>query len=268
MVWKYGPCVCVAGLVVCQFAAAQQPINPVDRSASASAFADGEQRVRFEQLYRTFDVEFSVGEAPASVASIDLDAGPTGDLSFVVDAVLDVDATTEGVPDGRATSFATENLLFDVDIATPFTLAAIYGRSEAVGAAANSGTIRLIVEGEGVIVLDSGQRVSEVVLRTSDSATGETAAGDLEPGQYRLRVDFSSNAAAIGGDASAHFEARAFFATTCRADVTADGTLDLFDFLDYQILFTNRNPRADFTGDGVFDIFDFLRFISAFQDGC
>lgn len=268
MLSKYGPCACFVGLVVCQLAAGQQPIDPVDRSASASAFADGDQRVQFEQFYRPFDVEFSVGESPASVAAIDLEAGPTGDFSFVVDAVLGVDATTAGVPDGRATAFASEDLLISVDVATPFTLAAIYGRSEVFGAAANSGTLRLIVEGEGVIVLDSGQRVSEVVLRTSDSSTGETAAGDLEPGQYRLRVDFSSNAAAIGGDASADFDARAFFATTCRADVTADGELDLFDFLDYQTLFMDRNPRADFTGDGVFDIFDFLRFISAFQDGC
>lgn len=259
---------CVASLVICQLAVAQQPIDPVTRSASASAFADGEQRVRFDQVYRVFDADFAIGESPASVSAIDLEAGPTGDFTFEVDAELSIAATTAGVPDGRASAFVTESLLFDVGIATPFTVAAVYGRSEVVGAAANSGTIRLLVEGEGEIVLDSGQRVSEVVLRTSDSATGETAAGSLEPGQYRLRVDFSSNAAAIGGDASAEFEAQAYFATTCRADVTADGMLDLFDFLDFQVLFDQRNPRADFTGDGIFDLFDFLRFISAFQDGC
>ncbi|MEQ9095164.1 MAG: GC-type dockerin domain-anchored protein [Phycisphaerales bacterium] len=258
----------VVGLVLAASALGQQPIDPVGRSASASAFADGEQRVRFEQLYRPFDVDFQVGASPASVSSVDLVSGPTGPLSFEVDAELNVTATTGGVPDGRATSFATENLLIDVDASTPFTLAAVYGRSEISGAAANSGTLRLLVVDEGVIVLSSGERVSEIVLRTSDSATGETAAGRLEPGTYRLRVEFSSNAAAIGGDASANFEASAFFATTCRADVTADGVLDLFDFLDFQILFSQSNPRADFTGDGIFDIFDFLRFISTFQDGC
>lgn len=268
MVFRNGVCACVAGLALCQVALAQQPIDPVSRSASASAFADGQQRVRFEQLYRPFDVDFQVGASPDSVAAIDLEAGPTGPLSFVVDAQLHATATAGGTPDGRATSFVTENLVFNVDEPTPFTLAAVYGRSEVAGAAANSGTLRLFVQGEGGIVLDSGERVLEVVLRTSDSATGETAAGRLDAGRYRLRVEFSSNAAAIGGDASADFEARAYFATTCRADVTADGQLDLFDFLDYQILFDQRNPRADYTGDGVFDIFDFLRFISAFQDGC
>ncbi|MFG0284949.1 MAG: right-handed parallel beta-helix repeat-containing protein [Phycisphaerales bacterium JB039] len=54
----------------------------------------------------------------------------------------------------------------------------------------------------------------------------------------------------------------------CRADLTGDGILDLFDFLEFQNLFGAGDPRADFTGDGVLDLFDFLAFQNEFGRGC
>ena len=55
---------------------------------------------------------------------------------------------------------------------------------------------------------------------------------------------------------------------TCQADVTGDGTLDIFDFLGYQNLFDAGDLRADFDGDGSLTIFDFLAFQTAFDTGC
>ncbi|MFI4915853.1 MAG: GC-type dockerin domain-anchored protein [Phycisphaerales bacterium JB060] len=55
---------------------------------------------------------------------------------------------------------------------------------------------------------------------------------------------------------------------TCRADFNNDGTLDLFDFLDFQSAFARGEPAADFDGDGALTLFDFLDFQSAFSRGC
>ena len=54
----------------------------------------------------------------------------------------------------------------------------------------------------------------------------------------------------------------------CRADLDGDGSLTLFDFLEFQNLFASSDPRADFDGDGSFTIFDFLEFQNAFAAGC
>ncbi len=66
--------------------------------------------------------------------------------------------------------------------------------------------------------------------------------------------------------------AGALFASTasaqCRADLTGDGALDFFDFLEFQNLFAAGDPRADFTGEGVLDFFDFLAFQNEFAAGC
>ncbi|MFG0284302.1 MAG: GC-type dockerin domain-anchored protein [Phycisphaerales bacterium JB039] len=57
-------------------------------------------------------------------------------------------------------------------------------------------------------------------------------------------------------------------ASGCRADLTGDGALDFFDFLEFQNLFAAGDPRADFTGDGALDFFDFLAFQNEFAAGC
>ncbi len=55
---------------------------------------------------------------------------------------------------------------------------------------------------------------------------------------------------------------------TCRADLTGDGELNIFDFLEFQNLFASGDPRADFDGDGDLTIFDFLEFQNDFSAGC
>ena len=51
------------------------------------------------------------------------------------------------------------------------------------------------------------------------------------------------------------------------ADLTGDGSLDIFDFLAFQNAFDAGNPLADFDGNCVLDIFDFLAFQNAFDAG-
>ena len=54
----------------------------------------------------------------------------------------------------------------------------------------------------------------------------------------------------------------------CEADLNLDGSLDLFDLLEFQNTFDLGNLVADFDGDGVLTIFDFLEFQNAFGAGC
>ena len=54
----------------------------------------------------------------------------------------------------------------------------------------------------------------------------------------------------------------------CPADLDGDGELTIFDFLEFQNLFSAGDPLADFDGDGDLTIFDFLAFQNAFDAGC
>jgi len=54
----------------------------------------------------------------------------------------------------------------------------------------------------------------------------------------------------------------------CPADITGDGTLDVFDVFAFLDAFSAQDPKADFTGDSLFDIFDVFAFIEAFHAGC
>jgi len=54
----------------------------------------------------------------------------------------------------------------------------------------------------------------------------------------------------------------------CEADLDADGTLTIFDFLAFQNAFQDADPIADFDGDGDLTLFDFLAFQDAFDAGC
>jgi hypothetical protein len=62
--------------------------------------------------------------------------------------------------------------------------------------------------------------------------------------------------------------ARLRIGDSCRADLDASGTLDLFDFLEFSNLFNAQDPAADFTGDGAYDLFDFLAYVNEFNAGC
>ncbi len=54
----------------------------------------------------------------------------------------------------------------------------------------------------------------------------------------------------------------------CLADLDADGSLTIFDFLAFMNLFDAGDAIADFDGDGELTIFDFLAFQTAFDAGC
>jgi hypothetical protein len=55
---------------------------------------------------------------------------------------------------------------------------------------------------------------------------------------------------------------------SCDADVFNDGSLNIFDFLAFQTLFTSGDAKADFNDDGMLNVLDFVAFQSAFQAGC
>ncbi|MFI4882087.1 MAG: GC-type dockerin domain-anchored protein [Phycisphaerales bacterium JB064] len=54
----------------------------------------------------------------------------------------------------------------------------------------------------------------------------------------------------------------------CRADLDGDGSLTIFDFLQFQNLFDSGDLTADFDGDGSLTLFDFLAFQNEFDAGC
>ncbi len=54
----------------------------------------------------------------------------------------------------------------------------------------------------------------------------------------------------------------------CEADVDGNGSLDIFDFLEFQNRFVSGDARADFDESGAIDLFDFLAFQDAFAAGC
>ncbi|MCW5757890.1 MAG: PQQ-dependent sugar dehydrogenase [Phycisphaeraceae bacterium] len=54
----------------------------------------------------------------------------------------------------------------------------------------------------------------------------------------------------------------------CPADLDGDGDLTIFDFLEFQNLFSMGDMRADFDGDGELTLFDFLEFQNQFALGC
>lgn len=54
----------------------------------------------------------------------------------------------------------------------------------------------------------------------------------------------------------------------CRADLDGDGLLTIFDFLEFQNLFSAGDLRADFDGDLLLTFFDFLVYQNEFADGC
>jgi hypothetical protein len=54
----------------------------------------------------------------------------------------------------------------------------------------------------------------------------------------------------------------------CDADLDADGTLTIFDFLTFFNLFDAGDAQADFDSDGELTIFDFLAYQTAFDVGC
>jgi len=68
--------------------------------------------------------------------------------------------------------------------------------------------------------------------------------------------------------ATGRTEALLWTEETCYADCDGNTTLDIFDFLCFQDLFTAADPAADCDGNTTLDVFDFLCFQDAFATGC
>jgi hypothetical protein len=95
---------------------------------------------------------------------------------------------------------------------------------------------------------------------------------DVEPGSFRLWfvriVSDNPVQQQLGGQLTESFFEATIEVDGCRVDLTGDGVLDLFDFLEFQNLFEASDLAADFTGDGILDLFDFLAFQNEFGAGC
>lgn len=57
-------------------------------------------------------------------------------------------------------------------------------------------------------------------------------------------------------------------ALTCAADVNGDGSLDILDFVAFQMLFQAGDAAADCNADGTLSVLDFVCFQLLFQAGC
>ncbi len=76
----------------------------------------------------------------------------------------------------------------------------------------------------------------------------------------------------IAWDANALYadsEPVTFRVNTCAADLTNDGTVDVFDLLGYLDAWFAADPHAaDLTGDGTVDVFDLLGYLDLWFAGC
>jgi hypothetical protein len=72
----------------------------------------------------------------------------------------------------------------------------------------------------------------------------------------------------IYGDASLILADQIKWLLTCPPDLDGNGSLDFFDFLEFQNLFAAGDVLADFAYDQKLDFFDFLEFQAAFAAGC
>jgi hypothetical protein len=54
----------------------------------------------------------------------------------------------------------------------------------------------------------------------------------------------------------------------CDGDYNRDGTIDLFDYLDFVAAFDAGTTEADVNSDGAVDFFDYLDFVNTFNDNC
>ena len=88
-----------------------------------------------------------------------------------------------------------------------------------------------------------------------------------EPVQAAHGVDTMTFRVATASGESSVATVRIIY-TNCAADMDASGTLDFFDFLTFQNLFSAQVPSADFDRDGQFTFFDFLGFQNSFAGGC
>jgi hypothetical protein len=101
--------------------------------------------------------------------------------------------------------------------------------------------------------VDGGGGSSSGGSFTIRGTIGQPDAGVMTGGQYTVSGGFWA------GIASSH---------PCAADFNTDGSVDLFDYLDFLSYFAIGDFNADFNHDSVVDFFDYLDFVDAFAAGC
>ena len=114
--------------------------------------------------------------------------------------------------------------------------------------------------------------VESVAGQAPEWITSEFRVADFVPPTSQVRLRFSATDNPNDSVTEAGIDALSIFTISCgaacRVDLTGDGLLDFFDFLEFQNLFGAGDLAADFTGDGVLDFFDFLAFQNEFAAGC
>ncbi|MEO1278495.1 MAG: GC-type dockerin domain-anchored protein [Planctomycetota bacterium] len=90
----------------------------------------------------------------------------------------------------------------------------------------------------------------------------------LDPGNYIMQVSVLDSPFGPGDAAfSLVPNGRCGFGQ-CPADFNGDGSINIFDFLEFQNSFDAQDSCADMDDDGSFTIFDFLAFQNLFDAGC
>ena len=69
-------------------------------------------------------------------------------------------------------------------------------------------------------------------------------------------------------DGFAHAGWVAHLGAVCPADVNGDGTLNVLDFVAFQLLWVDQDPGADCDANAEFNVLDFVCFQQLFVDGC
>ena len=114
--------------------------------------------------------------------------------------------------------------------------------------------------------------VESVAGQAPEWITSEFRVADYVAPTSQVRLRFSATDNPNDSVTEAGVDALSIFTVSCgdvcRADLTGDGILDFFDFLEFQNLFAAGDLAADFTGDGALDFFDFLAFQNEFAAGC
>ncbi len=111
-------------------------------------------------------------------------------------------------------------------------------------------------QGAGSAETRTGQAVSEGLW----TAEGDFIATEADSASIRL-IDLS-------GDVPGGPDEYEVLGADCPADLDGDGVLTVFDFLEFQNLFSTGELAADFDGDGALSLFDFLAFQNEFDAGC
>lgn len=110
---------------------------------------------------------------------------------------------------------------------------------------------------------------TEILLPTSINQPASLGSyvvnsAELAPDTYYFYVQVTDGGS-VTGDWST---GTVTFYVPCPADLTGNGSLDVFDILEFFNQFGAANLNVDYTLDGTLNIFDILAFFTAFGSGC